>query len=150
MMRISEMQYKIMKGAKPGQGGRRAFYAARLPKRADKNQPDIVRTLRQLGFMVSHLHEVGSGMFDLIAAKHGLNILVEVKDGLKPPSARELTRPQKRFHFSWTGMRCIVTCAEDCRRLNDQVNAIGKLLQQHAIALNVTGSQERMYEPSLH
>lgn len=77
MTHLTESQFRKLKG-KP-----KKFEAYR-PRRIDANQPDIVETLRKLGFMVQSLHEVGKGVFDLLVSKHGLNILVEVKTGLIP------------------------------------------------------------------
>ena len=152
-LRISETEYRAFTGKKKSpvpNSERRAFYTQKIAKRADKNQPEIVGILRGLGFMVHHLHEVGSGMFDLLCEKHGLNILVEVKDGEKPPSARALTPPQKRFNFAWRGMRCVVTCMEDCMRMDGQLSAIVRQLRQHNINTAITGSEERMYAPALY
>jgi hypothetical protein len=64
----------------------------------DKNQPAIVAMLRQVGAHVQHLHAVGKGCPDLLVGFRGENWLLEIKDGDKPPSARELTQPQKLWH----------------------------------------------------
>jgi hypothetical protein len=146
-IRISEQAYSKLRGKEPS---KKRPYNSYLPKRADRNQPEIVDTLRKLGFMVHHLHEVGSGMFDLLIEKYGLHILVEVKDGLKPPSGRELTKAQRRFHFAWRGMRCVVICKQDCMRLSEQVNAIARQLRLANIDLRVTGCEELQYQVRLY
>lgn len=38
-----------------------------------------------------------------IAFFKGANLLVEVKDGSKPPSARKLTKDEEEWHEKWTG-----------------------------------------------
>jgi len=51
----------------------------------------------------------GGGFPDLMVGKRGPDgkvraetvRMVEVKDGKKPPSHRELTDPQKKFHAIW-------------------------------------------------
>lgn len=141
-----EIQAQINeKGFKP----RARIYSAYTPKRVDKNQPNIVDCLRKMGFMVEHLHEAGRGIFDLLISKGGLNILCEVKNGEKSPSARKLTGPQRRFHFSWQGMRCVLTCEEDCISLNQQINAILHAVAAMGFKLEVVGSLEPQYQPGL-
>ena len=58
---------------------------------------------RNLGVKVEYLTRVEG---------HG-NILVEVKDGAKPPSARQLTDDQIEFRHAWRGDIYIVERAED-------------------------------------
>ena len=120
------------------------------PLRTDANQPDIMKHLRKLGYTVQSLHEQGKGVFDLIAAKKGLNIFCEVKDGVKPLSAREYTTPQRKWNFAWQGMRCVLTCKDDCVRMDNQVRAILKQIEAAGIPLHVTGSQELQYQIKLY
>jgi hypothetical protein len=42
-------------------------------------------------------------MVSRIAVYRGANILVEIKDGDKPPSKRKLTKDEKEWHAEWTG-----------------------------------------------
>lgn len=52
---------------------------------------------------------LGDGFPDLVIGVNGWTILMELKDGYKPPSKRQLTPDQQRFHASWTGgPLCIV------------------------------------------
>lgn len=150
MIRMTGEQYRKFKGTKPPASAspsrKRHFQAARV----DENQPDIVATLRKLGFAVECTHMVGNGFFDLTCSKGGLNIIVEVKNGLKPPSAREYTDKQRRFNFSWQGLRCVVTCAADCVRLAESVNAMLSRLKEVGITLEVKGNPEEQYKPSLY
>ena len=69
--------------------------------RVDENQPEIVKALRQAGATVQSLAAVGKGCPDLLVAYRGQNYLVEVKDGNKPPSARQLTPDQQKWHSTW-------------------------------------------------
>ena len=48
----------------------------------------------------SHAH---GGFPDLVIGLFGLNHLVELKDGTKPPSRRRLTNAQVGFHTNWQG-----------------------------------------------
>lgn len=83
----------------------------------DANQPEIVAALRKAGCTVVPLHAVGDGCPDLLAGRDGRNLLIEVKDGAKPPSKRKLTPDQIEFHAGWRGQIAIVTSAEDALRL---------------------------------
>lgn len=81
--------------------------------RVDDNQKQIVEVFRKSGFTVLHLHAVGQGCPDLLVAKHGKNVLVEVKDGKKPPSKQKLTPAQQSFHQAWRGQIMIVRSISD-------------------------------------
>ena len=75
-------------------------------KKVDDNQKEIVKTFRALGANVAVTSSAGDGFPDLTVQYrypgrrcHNLEtLLVEVKDGNKPPSRRKLTPEQKTFH----------------------------------------------------
>jgi Holliday junction resolvase len=69
--------------------------------KVDSNQREIVQALRSMGASVQPLHTVGQGVPDLLCAISGINFLVEVKDGAKPPSAQKLTPDQIDWHCQW-------------------------------------------------
>lgn len=82
----------------------------RRAARIDSNQPLIVDALRAHGYSVAITSALGKGFPDIVAskessAKHGLpvNILFEIKDGSKPPSAQLLTADELEFHSKWQG-----------------------------------------------
>jgi hypothetical protein len=79
-------------------------YAAKV----DANQSEIVEALRKVGCTVQPLHTVGRGCPDLLASRDGLNYLLEVKDGSKPPSDRKLTPEQVIWHDAWRGQVAVV------------------------------------------
>lgn len=120
-----------------------------LASRTDANQSDIVTAWRRLGYSVALLHAAGEGVFDLLVSKHGLSLLCEVKDGLKPPSAREFTDKQRKFNFTSQGMRCVVTCMADVMRAHDQFSKLLASINAAGIKLTITGNQERQYQPAL-
>lgn len=70
-------------------------------KKADANQPEIVKALRGAGCTVEHLHAVGAGCPDLLCAIDDKVFLIEVKDGAKIPSKQALTPDQVRWHAEW-------------------------------------------------
>jgi hypothetical protein len=95
----------------------------RRAARVDANHAEVVSALKGAGYTVKSLAAVGQGMPDLIVAKSGETVLIEVKDGNKPPSARKLTEPQEKFHREWAGRILTVTSPEDALR---QLDLTGK------------------------
>ncbi len=75
----------------------------RRAARTDDNQAGIVSALRKCGATVQSLAAVGAGVPDLLVGFRGWTLLLEVKDGSKPPSARKLTPDQERWHGGWRG-----------------------------------------------
>ena len=75
----------------------------RRASKIDANQIDIVEALRSVGCRVQSLAAVGSGVPDLLVGCRGRLLLVECKDGSKPPSARALTPDQVAWHEAWAG-----------------------------------------------
>lgn len=78
------------------------------PKQVDANQTAVVAAFRAAGASVLHLHEVGTGCPDLLVGAGGVDALVEIKDGSKPPSAQQLTPDQVVFHREWRGRNVTV------------------------------------------
>jgi len=74
----------------------------RRANRVDANQDQIVETLRACGAYV-RVVTMGDGIPDLLVGYNGYTLLFEVKDGNKPPSARELTPAEAKFFREWTG-----------------------------------------------
>lgn len=85
----------------------------RRAAKVDQNQPEIVTALRAVGATVTPLHAVGSGCPDLLCGYAGKNVLIEIKDGAKPPSARRLTKDQKRWHATWAGQVVVVKSIDE-------------------------------------
>jgi hypothetical protein len=75
----------------------------RRAAKVDANQPAIVQALRAIGCSVQPLHTVGQGCADLLVGYRGRNVILEVKDGAKPPSARTLTPDQREWIAAWRG-----------------------------------------------
>lgn len=74
----------------------------------DANQAAVVKALRQIGCDVYVASSFGQGFPDLVVLLPGAKgsrrvMLLEVKDGDKPPSARKLTPDQVKFHETWGG-----------------------------------------------
>lgn len=88
----------------------------RRAARVDGNQAAIVKAARQLGATVQHLHTVGHGCPDLCVGWRGRNVLIEIKDPAQPPSRRNLTPDEARWHDEWRGEVHIVETVEDLQR----------------------------------
>lgn len=79
-----------------------------MPKRVDSNQKEIVKALRGVGATVQHIHEIGKGCPDILVGYRGLNYLMEIKDGNKPPSKIKLTQDEKKWIAEWKGHVVVV------------------------------------------
>jgi hypothetical protein len=101
----------------------------RRAAKVDANQPETIRYLRQIGWSVEPTHQLGKGFPDFIAGRHGFACLVELKDGDKVPSARELTDDQVKFSDRWKGPYVVCVSPEDCAaRLDDEYRGSCALL----------------------
>ena len=64
--------------------------------RTDANHTEVVQALRKMAWGVWSTAQIGDGFPDLLIAKQGRLLLVEVKDGRKSPSRRQLTEDEAR------------------------------------------------------
>ena len=74
----------------------------RRAARTDANQAEVVKALRHAGASVQPLHTQGGGCPDLLVGFKGQTLLMEVKDGKKPPS-HDLTPDQREWIDAWRG-----------------------------------------------
>lgn len=75
----------------------------RKAARVDRNHTKVVMALQTAGATVQSLAALGQGVPDLLVGFQGKTILMEIKDGQKPPSARRLTEQQLKWHGAWRG-----------------------------------------------
>lgn len=80
----------------------------RRAARVDANHSAVVLALVARGWTVQTLASVGVGCPDLLVGARGCNVLLEIKDGSKPASARKLTPDQRRWHRHWQGQVAVV------------------------------------------
>ena len=66
--------------------------------RVDANHAEIRSALRAAHWVVVDTAGVGSGFPDLLIAKRGRLLLVEIKDGAKVKSKQQLTEDEVQFH----------------------------------------------------
>ena len=91
----------------------------RRAARVDANQAAIVEALRSIGCSVLSLASQGNGCPDILVAKPSMgtmNLLMEIKDGKKPPSARKLSDDELKFHGSWLGPIAVVDSVDSALR----------------------------------
>ena len=91
----------------------------RRAARTDSNHAEVVAAFRELGWSVldiSKLHNCA----DLVVAKWE-TIVIEIKDGKKPPSARKLTEGEQTFSDNWKGRYEIVTSVQDVIKITREV-----------------------------
>lgn len=85
----------------------------RRAAKVDANQREIVAALRGVGCTVQHLHIVGQGCPDILVGCRGTNLLLELKDSRRPPSARKLTPDEVEWHERWRGQVAVVSSVEE-------------------------------------
>lgn len=84
----------------------------RRAAKTDRNHRDIVTALRMAGWSVQSLAGLAGGVPDVLAGKGGVNVLIEIKDGQRPPSDRRLTPDQRDWHAAWRGQVIVVESVE--------------------------------------
>jgi hypothetical protein len=98
---------------------RKVIEMSKYARRVDANQEQVVTALRAYGATVRVVTQ-GDGLPDLLVGYTNpdsltkYTLLLEVKDGNKPPSARKLTPAEEKFFFEWTGgLLAVVESAEE-------------------------------------
>ena len=74
----------------------------RRAAKIDSNQNEIVEALRRCGASVLITSQL-KNCFDILVGYNGINYIVEIKDGKKPPSQRKLTEGEIKFMENWKG-----------------------------------------------
>ena len=88
--------------------------------RVDANQPEIVKAFRDLGWSVLIISQL-KNCCDIVVGKHGENVLVEIKDGKKPPSQQKLTTGEDKFLSNWKGSWVVINSIEGVIKLDKAV-----------------------------
>ncbi len=86
--------------------------------RRDRNHREIIEVFESLGWSVLDIADLKNA-FDILVAKCGHTMAIEIKDGLKPPSARKLTPGEEAFRSRWLGNYKIVTCEAEVHEINN-------------------------------
>lgn len=74
----------------------------RRAAKVDDNQKEIVEGLRKFGASVLITSQL-KNCFDILVGYKGVNYIMEIKDGKKPPSQRKLSEGEQKFKDSWKG-----------------------------------------------
>ena len=82
----------------------------RRASRRDANERRVIDALKACGAYVKQINDAGA--FDLLVYYRGRTLLLEVKDGDKPPSARALTPAEQKFHAEWPGQNLHIVNSE--------------------------------------
>ena len=82
----------------------------RRAARRDANERRVIDALRACGAYVKQIND--EGLADLLVYYRGHTLILEVKDGDKPPSARALTPAEQKFHDEWPGQNLYIVNSE--------------------------------------
>lgn len=74
----------------------------RRAAKVDDNQNEIVKGLRDYGASVLITSQL-KNCFDILVGYNGVNYIMEIKDGNKPPSQRKLSDGELNFKNTWKG-----------------------------------------------
>jgi hypothetical protein len=77
-------------------------------KRADHNQAEILKALWKIGCSTVVLSQVGGACPDILAARGGRSVLLEVKSKLG-----KLSPEQQEFHAWWEGEIAVVRSVDE-------------------------------------
>ena len=80
--------------------------------RTDANHQEISVAFERIGWSVLDIHQIPNSA-DILVGKWLHCIVIEIKDGSKPPSKRKLTPGEIGFRDRWKGDYRIVTCLQD-------------------------------------
>lgn len=92
-----------------------------MANRIDANQPSIVKDLRNMGYSVLSMADLGDGAPDIVVGRKQRNWLFEVKDWKQPPSKRKLTAKEKLFHETWRGQINVIETTADAIKIMEAV-----------------------------
>ena len=84
----------------------------RLAARKDDNHSEISNAFERLGWSVLDIHQIPN-CADIIVGKWKRSIVIEIKDGSKPPSKQKLTQGEISFRDRWRGDYRIVKRIQD-------------------------------------
>ena len=89
----------------------------RRAAKIDSNQNEIVEALRRCGASVLITSQL-KNCFDILVGYNGINYIVEIKDGNKPPSQRRLTKGEIQFRDNWKGGKYyVIESIEDALKM---------------------------------
>jgi hypothetical protein len=93
----------------------------RVRARKDSNHVAIVKAFRDMGVSVHDTAQLGAGFPDIAIGIGKVNVLIEIKDGAKTASKRQLTPDEVKFHDEWRGWIEIVYSTDDVINLVNRI-----------------------------
>jgi Holliday junction resolvase len=96
----------------------------RRAAKVDANQAELVKIMRDMGVSVEITSAAHDGMTDLVVGFGGISVLVEVKDGSKPPSVRKLTPKQVEFHSRFMGAITVIETVDQAIQLVNTIRQV--------------------------
>lgn len=85
-----------------------------MKKRTDRNQAEVVKFLRDHGYYVIDIHEIGKGVPDILVSGRYQDISVCVLVEIKSPGEGRLNQQQLEFLSGFPGPVVVAYSAEDC------------------------------------
>lgn len=90
--------------------------------RIDANQVEIVKYFRSWDCSVLNISSL-KNCCDIIVARHGRSMAVEIKDGSKVKSARKLTEGEEKFKAEWKGAWRLCESIKDADKIIQELNS---------------------------
>ncbi len=87
------------------------------PKKVDANQAEIFAALRKCGAVVVDTSQCSGLGFDAVVGIRGRVLLIEIKDGSKPPSKQALTDSEKAAQRDFGGSYHVVRSVDEALAL---------------------------------
>jgi hypothetical protein len=84
----------------------------RRAARIDDNHKEIVAAFKKFGCSVLDIHVIPN-CADVVIGTHFRCAVIEIKDGAKSQSERELTKGEKKFRDGWKGAYFVVEDLSD-------------------------------------
>jgi hypothetical protein len=85
----------------------------------DDNHKEIVSFFESCGWVVWDTSQL-KDCVDIVVSRAFQTIVVEIKDGSKPPSKRKLTPGELKFRQKWRGHYRLVQSVEDVMDINQE------------------------------
>ena len=92
----------------------------------DSNQPEIVDHFREWGCSVLIISNL-KNCCDILVALHGRTIAIEIKDGKKTKSQRELTGGELTFSKEWKGAWRLCESIKDADKIINELNSTDRI-----------------------
>ena len=90
--------------------------------RVDSNQAEIVAHFTKWSCSVLNISSLKNAC-DIVVARHGRTIMIEIKDSAKPKSARKLTSGEQKFKEEWSGAWRLCESIKDADKIINELNS---------------------------